>query len=73
MPAILRSKPRATSIVDSLKALDRPFREADINAPRNQLFFEILAENQLNSPLEPDNDHECRLRHRDNRIAVRLA
>ena len=33
----------------------------------------MFDETQLNSPLEPDNDHECRLRHRNNRIAIRLA
>ena len=26
------------------------------------VFFEMFDETQLNSPLEPDNDHECRLR-----------
>jgi hypothetical protein len=33
----------------------------------------MFDETQLNSPLEPDNDYESRPRHRDNRIAIRLA
>jgi hypothetical protein len=41
--------------------------------PRPAVFFEMFDETQLNSPLEPDNDHECRLPHRDDRIAIRLA